>query len=167
MCAALAVIVKPVAAVPILAAASCTAVFWRGERRLLLHRGLVFAVAVAITIASCLFFLHTWGDLSGFYRWGVQYAFGPYASARHTAARRFAHFRIFMLEGAALGLVGWLALCAILWFCITPAHSSGADGEASMGRRTIWRRSVCFALVMATAWSIYVQGKTQRLPPCR
>jgi hypothetical protein len=163
ICAALAVIVKPVAAAPVLAAASCTVLFFRGERPLLFRRGLVFALAAAITIASCLLFLCIWGDLPGFYRWGIQYAFGPYASVRHTPARRMAHFRAFLLEGASLGLVGWLALCAILWFAITlrPFVMRGWRSPDGGNARTILAPAGCaFALIIATAWSIYVQGKT-------
>ncbi len=107
-----------------------------------------FTVGEVAAAVCTVGFLTSFGSLSGFFDWGVQYAFGPYANARWSIENRLYHTVNYSLwaPSSLLAMAGVFALLTGMW---------------GRRERLAWQGPVVFSLVALIALAtVFAQGKT-------
>jgi hypothetical protein len=141
-----------------------TLLSWRASGRALVSRFGAYAAGAVTVFAGILGFLRAYGDLRGFYHWGVGFALGPYAKLRFSAAlQRDWWVGIFV----RLPMRPVLTLCVVgvIVFAIIAAASAlrmarAERGAAAGAAESAWRAIQLVVLVFLIGLTIYVQGKT-------
>jgi hypothetical protein len=156
--------VKPTMWVPLAGVALVTLLSWRGTRRALCARFGAYVGGAVTVFAGLLGFLYRYADLRNFYRWGVAYTFGPYATLRLSGAPQV-NYWMSHLTALAMAPTVRLCLAGVLASAIVVAASAlriaraegGAPAEAAEGA---WRTVQLVLLVCLIGLTIYLQGKT-------
>ena len=163
--AAFGFLVKPTIAVPVAGALVTTLIFWRGRpyRTLWKRLGLYCGSGLGVLLAAVVF-LAVYGDFRGFWRWGVQMAFGPYARLKYEPELLKKSYMTVLNEDymtptwklCALGVCAFAVLNLVLTagFAI---HSPRARAAARVAAARVFNH---LFLVVLVAWTVYTQGKT-------
>ena len=156
--------IKPTIVLPIGGAALVTLILWPGVRRSLWLRFASYAVGAAAVFVAMLGFLALRGDLRGFYRWGVQFTFGPYGHLRHPDRIQMERWiRVVAqpaVEPTLRFCVAGVAVLAIVVGASAVRIWRSAPGRAVEVARDAERILQAILLVCLLGLTIYIQGKT-------
>jgi hypothetical protein len=156
--------IKPTLCVPLAGAALGTLLSWRGPRRALWERFGAYARGAAAVVVGILGFFVRHGDVRGFYRWAVEFTFGPYARLRYSNAVQIDHAaqiltRPAMAAAMKLCLAGVLG-AAIVGFASVPRLLVARRADAASAAEATARTLQLALLVCLVGLTIHLQGKT-------
>ncbi len=158
--------VKPTIVLPLAGAVATAFLFSPGSprSRLLWSRLGAYLAGAAVVSVAVVAFVAIWGDLAGFWKWGVEFTFGAYARLRWPHEVRVRHL-VHSLGEPGNAPTLWLCLAGVGAFAmLVLSHACFGllleDRPRAEWTATARRTFTLWLLVVLVVATIYVQGKT-------